>query len=70
MGVGFVVVQIPVAGPSHRYGGKRWRLSGIFGKAFLKTGLARLRLRPKTTRPKTQDEEFDLTKIPSRFQGI
>jgi hypothetical protein len=31
---------------------------------------ARLRLRPKTTRPKTQDEEFDLTTTHSRFQGL
>jgi hypothetical protein len=31
--------------------------------------LVRLRLRPKTTRLKTQDEEFDLTTTHSRLQG-
>ncbi|MCF7674791.1 MAG: lamin tail domain-containing protein, partial [Akkermansiaceae bacterium] len=36
----------------------------------LKADLARLRLRPKTTRPKTQDKEFDLTTTQSRFQGL
>ena len=32
--------------------------------------LARLRLRPKTTIPKTQTKDIDLTKIQSLFQGF
>jgi hypothetical protein len=39
MGVGFVVVQKAAGGPNPEYANTQRRLSGIFGKAFPKTGL-------------------------------
>jgi len=39
MGVGLVVVRKAAGGANPKYVSKRWLLSGIFGKAFLRTGL-------------------------------